>query len=255
MSDPVVLHYGMGTNSLGMLCWLVERDERPDLILSADTQGEKPRTYESLKEVQDWLVKIGWPKINVVRYKTKFGEELSLEDDCLRRGTLPSIAFGFKTCSQRWKVRPQDYFLRDWPLAQETWKKGGKVIKLIGYDAGEERRAKPYSDEKFEVRYPLIKWGWDRDDCVAAIRRMGLKQPGKSACFFCPSSKKWEVAALEREHPELHARALKMEENAKPNVSVAGLGRRFSWADVPFDVRQIVEEPVQPELPCGCFTD
>ena len=40
----------------------------------------------------------------------------------------------------------------------------------------------------------MLRWG--RDDCVAAIARVGLPQPGKSACFFCPSSKKHEIITL-----------------------------------------------------------
>jgi hypothetical protein len=119
-------------------------------------------------------------------------------------------------------------------------------------DAGEPQRAKNFNDDKYFVRYPLIEWDCDRDDCMAAIRRAGLRQPGKSSCFHCPSSKKWEVSALQKEHPELYARAIAMEAKAIPNISIAGLGRRFSWASVPIDARKVEEEPV-PEMPCGCF--
>lgn len=248
-----VLHYGGGTNSLGLLCGLLNRNLKPDLILFADTGGEKPETYASIQQVNNFLVNYSWPEITIVKYKTKDGVELTLEEDCRKRESLPSIAFGFKTCSQRWKVRPQDYFIRDWKPAQEAWARGERVEKLIGYDADEERRAKDFNDDKFDVSYPLIEWGWTREDCIKAILSYKFDPPGKSACFFCPSSKKAEVSALQKEHPDLYARAVDMEERAKPNVSVAGLGRRWAWADVPIRAELVKEESGQIELPCGCF--
>jgi hypothetical protein len=40
-----------------------------------------------------------------------------------------------------------------------------------------------------------------RDECVQAIQAAGVPLPGKSACFFCPSSKQREVLDLKRRHP------------------------------------------------------
>lgn len=245
-----VLHYGMGTNSVAMACELVARDWRPDLILAADTGGEKPHTYQHALMMSDWLEKNGFPRITFVKYRTKEGIELTLEEDCRVRGSLPSIAFGFKSCSERWKIRPQNKFLSTWAPALEVWARSEKVTKLVGFDAGEPQRAKDFNDDKYLVRYPLIEWDMDRDDCVAAIQRAGVPLPGKSACFFCPSTKKAEVVALRRDYPELYERAIAMETRAMPNVAVAGLGRRWAWVDLP---THVVEEPVQLELPCGCF--
>ncbi len=107
---------------------------------------------------------------------------------------------------------------------------GLKVVKLLGYDADEERRAKFTSDAKYDYRYLLIEWGWDREACVQAIERAGLPQPGKSACFFCPSSKREEIDQLRAEEPLLFHRALAMERNAEASLdTIAGLGRYFSW--------------------------
>lgn len=72
----------------------------------------------------------------------------------------------------------------------------------------------------------------DRAACEAAIRAAGLPVPPKSACYFCPASKKPEILALRDRHPRLAARALALEANAKPNLtSVRGLGRSFAWPD------------------------
>jgi hypothetical protein len=54
--------------------------------------------------------------------------------------------------------------------------------------------------------------------------------PLKSACFFCPASKKQEILWLRERHPELLERALAIERNARATLrSVKGLGRSFSW--------------------------
>jgi len=123
------------------------------------------------------------------------------------------------------------------------------ATKLIGIDAGEMHRAKDYDN----VRYPLIKWDWGRDECVDAIDRAGLPQPGKSACFFCPSSKPREILELGRTHPDLLERALAMEARAEL-TSVKGLGRSFAWADlVKYSEAQLDLFSHTTEIPCGCF--
>lgn len=56
--------------------------------------------------------------------------------------------------------------------------------------------------------------------------------PAKSACFFCPATKKPELLQLQIRHPALVRRAIAIEQRAKPNLrSVKGLGRNFAWTD------------------------
>lgn len=148
-------------------------------------------------------------------------------------------------------ARLQDRWVNHWPLAQQAWERGEWVRKVIGYDAGETRRAMAQGDEKYELWYPLIEWGFDRDACIAAIAASGLAEPPKSACFFCPASRKEEIVALQREHPDLYQRAVAMEENAAANLgSVKGLGRRFAWSSLTVEGAEVSEAP---EIPCDCF--
>ncbi len=96
--------------------------------------------------------------------------------------------------------------------------------------ANAEARAE--ADKKYAYRSPLAEWGWRREECVEAIRDAGLPMPGKSACFFCPSTKKQEIVDLAANHPALLQRALDIEDAARPDLtSVKGLGRRFAWRD------------------------
>lgn len=231
--NPHVVAFGGGVDSTAMVIGLVEKKQPIDLILFADTGGERPQTYQHIETFSKWLKQRGYPGIITV-WKVKDGERLTLEQDCLDHKGLPSIAYGFKRCSDHFKIRPQNTFLRNWQPALDAWEAGQKVTKYIGYDAGEIRRkenADKKNDTKYDYKYPLIEWGWEREECLEAIEKAGLTSPGKSACFYCPSSRPKEIVELHEKHPDLMKRALHMENNADLR-SIAGLGRNFAWSDV-----------------------
>ncbi len=140
------------------------------------------------------------------------------------------------------------------------------INHVIGYDMDElsrmEKAERMIADKKrnepgwraYETnRYLLIEWEWGRDECIAAIKRFGLPQPGKSSCFMCPSSKKHEVIKLSREHPELYAQAVKLERRAlagegqAPAARVAGLGRHWNWETLEGT------DAATPDVDCGCY--
>ena len=179
-----ILCYGGGTNSTALLVECVKRQIEIDLILFADTGGEKPHTYKYLKLFSKWLLKYGMPEITRVQRTNINGSFITLEGYCLQKNQLPSLAYGFKSCSQKHKIQPQDKYLNNWQPAKAAWKRGEKITKLIGYDADEPHRAKSFSDKKYVLEYPLIDWGMGRDECVKSIEEAGLPLPGKSACFF-----------------------------------------------------------------------
>lgn len=249
----LVVSYGMGTNSTAMLIGLRERGIRPALIMAADTGDEKPETYAHLEVMQNWCAEAVFPRIVVVRNALPQGiKDGSLYNECLRLGTLPSKSFGFSSCSVKWKVRPQDQYLKKWMAEQGIV----FVRHAIGYDADEIERSQktlpPRTDK--ENWYPLIEWGWGRDECVAAITRAGLKQPGKSACFMCPSSKKPEIVWLRRTHPDLYSKAITMERRAMAGEGqapipskVVGIGRNWNWETF------AGSDVATPETDCGCY--
>jgi len=213
----ILIAFGAGTNSTAILVGMYERGERPDLITFANTGAEKPHTIAHITSVNNWLFSIGWPQITEVIKVYRDGSQANLYDHCLERNMLPSLAYGFKNCSQKFKIAPQDKYHNNHAGCKEAWAAGEKVVKVIGYDIDEQRRADnaPAETKKYIMRYPLIEWEWDRDDCIAAIKRMGLPLPGKSACYFCPASKRDEIFSLQEHYPELMDKALKLEANAE----------------------------------------
>lgn len=240
--------FGGGVNSTAMLIGLHERGEKVDFILFADTGGEKPHTYRHVQEMSLWLIAHKMPSIITVKAPNE-----TLEQSVVKHRSIPSIAYGFKTCSQRFKREPQEKFIRLQLKILEIDSVDvvdGKTTSLIGFDAGEPQRAKPIEGN----RYPLIEWNWGREECVEAIDRAGLKQPGKSACFFCPSSKKQEIYQLRRMYPDLAARAVAMEKNAEL-TTIKGLGRSFAWGDLyaADDAQSKMFPDSYVEIDCGCY--
>jgi hypothetical protein len=254
-----VVSYGGGVNSTALLVGLHERGEAPDLILFADTGGEFAVTYEVVKRVsrccQEWF---GIPIVTISNAGRPGFRHTSLEDECINNKTLPSLAFGFKGCSAKWKRQPMDRYIRDWQPAMDAWANGEKVTRLIGIDAGETHRSanlEDLDDPKFIYRRPLIAWDWAREECVDACKRGLGFVPTRSACWFCPASRKPEVLALAEQHPDLFDRAVALERNAAENLgTVKGLGRSYAWEVlVRADRAQLKLFPEAPAIACGCF--
>lgn len=270
---PLVVCFGSGVDSTAMLVALHEAELRPRVITFADTGGEKPETIAHIDAMNMVLTDWGWPTIDVCR-KVPLASTgyTDLYGNCLKNETLPSLAFGMKSCSIKWKQDPQDQFLKGvsrgpnarpaHPLWVEAEHTGRRIVKLIGYDCGRadlrRSRAPIPGDSEFDYAYPLQVVRWTRRDCVRAITKaIGAELvPIKSACFFCPASKHWELYWLAANHPELLERALLLERTALtgrhsrfdevefgatweemirsadsfPSTSTTvGLGRSFAW--------------------------
>jgi 3'-phosphoadenosine 5'-phosphosulfate sulfotransferase (PAPS reductase)/FAD synthetase len=118
--QPLVVAYGLGVDSTAMLIGLKQRGVRPDLILFADTGGEKPDTYLYAPIFRQWLRDADFPQFEVVRYEPPIAEYDSLYGNCWQNETLPSLAFGRKACSIKWKRAPQDKYVRRWAPDRHT---------------------------------------------------------------------------------------------------------------------------------------
>lgn len=232
--------YGAGVDSTAMLIALYLTGLQPHIITFADLAAEKPATLDHLDRMDDVLAQWGWPPILRCRKKTLPSTGYAdLYGNCMANETLPSLAFGLKSCSIKWKQKPQDQAIKGvatgpnavepHPIWREAAQSGQRIVKLIGYDCGpaDLRRSRriPVADADFDYGYPLQLLGWDRGDCIRAIAEtLGAHMvPIKSACFFCPASKIWELYWLAAHHPDLLERALMLERNA-----LTGRHSRFS---------------------------
>ena len=260
-----IVSFGGGTNSTGMLVGMYERGERPDEIWFADTGGEKPHTYKHIGDVNAWLASVGFPQITVLKGREVWTPQMvidgTLENECLRLGTLPSKTYGFSQCSIKWKLEPSNRKLKKYLESNSLTMQD--VVRCVGFDAGEPSRYERAKDimernpKLVRERWPLIEWDWDRESCVEAITRAGIPQPGKSACFFCPSSKKKELLDMQVQYPELLMRAVEMERKAmagegKASPSRCGLGRSYVWGDFVRKGAEAICDFGQPSEDCMC---
>jgi len=258
-SIPLIVSFGGGTNSTAMLCGFRERGIKPDLVIFADTGNERDYTYEHVAAMTA-TVQMWWGIELETVYPTRKGKRWTLEQDCLKKGLMPSLAYGRRSCSQRFKHEPLEKRLVEW---MRYWEHE-HVTKAIGYGIDEPGRGKKAPDVKqlkMHLRetywYPLREWRWDRAACVEAIKRHGLPLAGKSACWFCPSSKPSEVLKLRVEAPELLARALEIERRAQArNTTPRGLGgAKNLWANWlnNSDNQGVFVLDLEPmHIPCGC---
>lgn len=223
-SSVLGVSYGMGVDSTAMLTGLVKAGIRPDFILFADVGGsEREGTYAYLPVIQNYLDKHKFPKVTVVKYVPKYAPYSTLEDNMLTNATLPGAVFGRGNCSMKFKITPQEKWERRY--------KGSRITKLVGFEAGEERRRNRgnrrthiMKKHNYEYRFPLIDWGWDREECKARIREAGLPVPPKSSCIFCPNIRPEELYELT---PEERGRIIRMEIMAEPyNEKIHGLWRK-----------------------------
>ena len=276
LSVPVVAHFGGGTNSTAYLIEWVKQGRRLDLVLFSDTGGECPETYQHVGAFSWWLVQHGAPPVTIVRYHTREGEPVALEQRCLDTKRLPSLAYGFKKCSQRFKRDPQVRFINNWEPARTAWLDSKRVIALIGYDADEPHRMKrqeerelelhrrlaegnPVNDRayadarKFLFRYPLLEMDYGRDECVEICEEELGYCPPKSSCFFCPASKPAEILALADKHPDLLQRALTIEANAESTQGhQPKLGRWRHWGEF-IQKGKDASTMHSPDIACECI--
>lgn len=255
---PLMVAFGGGANSTAVLILLRELGDVPDAILFADTGGEVPGTYANVARMSDWCEANGFPSITTVRRDCDHDRQKNekkydtLEEECLVKKCLPSIAYYGRSCSDKWKQAPQNKWTNNWTLAQECWKAGGRVVKVIGYDADEPDRVKFHHDEKYAYWHPLVDRDIGRAECESMIQAAGLPIPLKSSCFFCSEMTPREIAWLERTHPDLLAPALAMEENAHL-TSIKGLGKHeYSWREMVAS-RYTLPVVSARKVPCMCY--
>ena len=265
LDRPVMVSLGMGVDSVAMTIALIQLGKIPDLVIFADTGGERPETYAYLETFQNWLRQFG-VEIVMTRYVPVKAPYSTLEGELRANNTLPGIALSHKSCSAKWKgeaiqqftagvpangARP---FQPGWQAALDCWKKGERVVRLIGFDAGakDKRRGGILGTDQWENWYLLRELGLDRLDCARLILSVGLPLPLKLACWFCSANKPEELLWLHHNHPDLFRRAIVIETNAMPRLTKSeGMwrctrksdGRPGNWRQWAIQSGLITEDP------------
>jgi len=203
------LSFGGGVNSVALYLLMQDLGIEFEAVF-VDHGGDWPETYEYV----DYFIGTGRP---VTILKPVVSGKNNLVEYCDNYRMIPSRFV--RWCTQKWKVAPlNSYFKRP-------------CFSHIGIDAGEAHRAKISTNDGIEKRYLLIEHEMDRNACIRLIESKGLKNPGKSGCWFCPFQRTSQWRRLRRKHPELFCKAIQMEENQN-------IGRIERGKEKPFFFRE-----------------
>src|SRR6218665_3582643 len=117
MRPVKIAAYGGGINSTAMIVALTLKGVKLDAILFSDTGAEKPETYAFIRRFNTWLRKHRQARVTIIRRMSKDGDARTLEQHCLHYKQLPSIAYGYKQCSHKFKIAPQEKWMNHFPRA------------------------------------------------------------------------------------------------------------------------------------------
>lgn len=160
-----------------------------------------------------------------------------LSDELVAAGTIPQTA-GNRRCSMKFKGWPIDTYLAKHAPQVTRHAFGFEAAEVsraercvehmpgrlvFGFESGEQgraRRATDYDTPRRIAEFPLIEWGWDREDCERYIEQItAVADWPKSACVYCPfalTSRDGRRRTLRRydTRPESALQALMLERRA-----------------------------------------
>lgn len=258
MGDTVVLSYGMGVDSTAILLrWLDDPASRDFyleqlVVVTAMTGDEFSDTGRLVTQhILPRLTSAGVRFVQIARAGPRdadgitvlddtrapavlhLGGAYKLSDELRAGGTVAQVAAGRRTCSIKFKGTVLDR----WIEANVS----GTFRHVMGFNADELTRATrdtSYSTELRSSEYPLIEWGWGRDECETYIAGLVAEPWSKSCCTHCPfaGSASGLPSHLERwrEHPDEAIEALLLEHVSlalNPNVALFGKRRAIDEVD------------------------
>lgn len=193
--DGALLSFGAGVNSTAMAIMLINEDWRGPIVF-ADTGCEWPETYCFMDYFEAaWLkprgLEITQPPV-LARFQRKGIP--SLIDYCESVHCIPLAAV--RWCTIDWKIRRINAWADEHDIERQ----------LVGIAADERHRQR-------DRVYPLIERGIGRKDCISIIQGEGLNVPRKSGCWLCPFQREAQWHELWKVHPDLFARAMRLEES------------------------------------------
>lgn len=233
------LSLGMGVESVAILLrWIYEPDSRDfDLdelaVISAMTGDEFDSTARDMVEIV--LPAMRRARVRFVQagrnrlHTTKAGQGISvfsdtvtpselyiagdfaLSSEMLSAGTLPQLG-GHRKCSQRAKGAVLDAIIPRLTAGQP-------FKHYVGFHTGEMARVhrdQTYNTPQRTGVYPLVDWGWSRQDASDWLFETTSRRFSKSCCVYCPfalatAAGRENTLGRYRDEPDSGAKALFVE--------------------------------------------
>jgi len=217
----VVWSCGGGTQSAAIAALIIRGEiPPPHLSVIADTGREASETWTFFYEIlKPQLAAVGVELHRVTGLSTVDIYSGKNKDTIVmpmytsankdnKEGRFP------KYCSNEWKTRPVQRFIRQNGLTN------GEII--IGFSVDEPMRMRRYDNNaKWNHVYPLWDLRMTRQDCIDLVVEMGWGIPPRSSCWMCPFRTDNEWLHLLENYPDDFYKAVNLEKELQerdPNV-------------------------------------
>lgn len=142
--SPIVANLGGGVDSTAILIRMRQLGIRPDMIIFSwvgrDTSGDEwPETYRHMATLSAWCQENGFPAITIINYVHARGRYAGLYEAMIANSIFNSSNFGKHSCSAKMKGELIDRYVKRYYA--DHIDAGGRVIRLIGFEAEETERA------------------------------------------------------------------------------------------------------------------
>ncbi len=210
--------YGGGWQSTAALVLAArgELDYRVFVFANVGDDSEYPGTLAYLRQIAIPFAAANGLELHQVHRTRRDGTPETLYGRLTRPGSrslpipvrMPDTgAPGTRACTADFKVRVVARWLREHGATPAD-----PAVTALGITLDEIGRARTDSGIPHQrLAYPLLDLGLRRADCPPIIAGAGLPMPPKSACWFCPYHRPSEWQRMQRQEPELFARACDLE--------------------------------------------
>jgi len=198
-----IISLGLGVQSTALyLMSSLNKIERADYAIFADTGGEYKHTYQTLKDLKSWKNKNNGIEILVTKENNLLKDLLKGENQSGDRFPgIPgftkqedeSISMVRRQCTSEYKIKPIIKTLRKLH-GLKKYQRMKPTKMYLGISLDEIQRAKISSSYNIDYCYPLIDKRMTRKMCIDFFKKTTLETPKKSACVFCPfhSNRDWK---------------------------------------------------------------
>ena len=195
MTEPQIryLSLGWGVQSWTIAAMIALGDLPPiDLAIHSDTGHEATGTYEHARLWTPWLGERG---VKVVTVHPERNHLLQANSGGKAQYSVYPPAFTVRVangeagqikrqCTDNWKVRPINRYLRSLLPGQRT--RPGIIECWQGISLDEYHRMRTSTRQYITNVYPLVDRRMTRAACIQWLQERSLPVPPKSACVFCP---------------------------------------------------------------------
>jgi len=214
--------YGAGTQSTGLILMALNKefDCIPDFAVFADVGAEPAHVIEYKEYFAEYVLNNFGFEIKTVRYKNLDNEIREyIKGNRSRVSQIPfytETGMVMRQCTQDYKIKPADKLIKElFEIKRKNKEQKGIIALWMGISIDEIQRMKSSTQWWKTLIYPLIEKGYRRIDTIKYVKKHGLKEPPRSACYFCPfhSNEYWKY--LYENHPDEYKEAIDFDEKIR----------------------------------------